>query len=319
MRKRVGDYVVAFFVVLCSAALLAALTVGLSGRKIRDSDRILYIDFPDISGIKLYSQVRYGGALAGEVREIRHLELSERKRNSNPQNTVRIAVVLDRNLPPLPADIDVGLGSDTLLSEKFVALNAGDPVGGALENGAIVSGAPGMDLDRLMQKAEYLLASAAKLTASMDPLLNNTNSLLENLHARLDVTMPKLNEFIDTAKGVTSSANHLIAHVESFVGDNEEAVRENLSELYQVLGSLNHLLAKATEFVGKTDTEVEARMEELEVVLENLKVATTHAKAITETLGERPSRLVWPSKRRKLPSEEKILRSRRPVPIAPLD
>ncbi len=319
MKKHVGDYLVTFFVILCSAALLAALTFGLSGRKIRDGDRILYIDFPDISGIKLYSQVRYGGALAGEVREIRHLGLSERNRNSNPENTVRIAVVLDKDLPRLPENIDVGLGSDTLLSEKFVALKGGDPDGGVLQNGAIVSGVPGMDFDRITQKAEGLLASAGKLVATMDPLLNGADGLLGDLRKRLDATMPKLDEFIDTAKEITASANRLIAHANSFIGDNEETVSENLLELRHVLGSLKHLLAKATGFVGRTDAEVEARMEELEVILENLKVATTHAKAITETLGERPSRLIWPSKRRKLPSERTILRSGRPVPIAPLD
>ncbi len=319
MRKNVGDYLVTIIVVLCSAALLGALTFGLSGRKIRDSDRILYIDFPDIAGIKPYSQVRYGGTLAGEVREIRHLGLSERNSNSDPQNTVRIAVVLDKNLPPLPADIDVGLGSDTLLSEKFVALNGGDPGGGVLQNGAIVSGAPGMDLDRLTQKAEGLLASAAKLVANLDPLMNDANELLGDIRKRLDVTLPKLDEFIDTAKKVGSSADHLIGHADTFIADNEETVRENLSELRNALGNVNRLLGKATGFIGRTDAEVEARMAELEVVLENLKVVTTHAKAITATLGERPSRLIWPSKRRRLPSEEKILRSGRPVPIAPLD
>jgi ABC-type transporter Mla subunit MlaD len=316
MKGTIGDYIVTLFVVLCSAALLAALTVALSGRKIRDNERILYVDFSDISGIKLYSQVRYGGALAGEVRAIRLLGAEERKSSSKPENTVRVSIVLDENLPDMPADIVVGIGSDSLLSEKFIAMNGGDPVGGILQNGAIVSGAPGMNLERLTESAKELLAGASILVGRMELLLNKTDELLGEIRS---VTLPALSEFMDNANGVAVSADALIEHADALIGDNEEVVRANLLELRRAIGNMNTFFGKASGFVGVANAEVVARMEELEVVLENLKVATTHAKAITETLGERPSRLIWPSKRRKLPSEEKILRSNRPVAIAPLD
>jgi ABC-type transporter Mla subunit MlaD len=319
MKRNAGDYIITVVVVLCSAALLTALTIALTGRKFRDDDRILFVDFPDIAGIKLYSQVRYGGALAGEVRAIRLLDPSERENSSTPQNTVRISIVLDKDLPALPADVTVGLGSDTLLSEKFVAVNGGDPSGGVLQNGAILSGRPGMNLDRLMPMAETLLASASDLVDRLEPLMNNTEGLLGDIHERLDVTLPKLDELIDRAKRVASSADDLIGHADSLISDNEENVRENVSELRLAIGSVKNLFGKASGFVGTAGAQVAARMEELEVVLENLKVITTHAKAITETLGERPSRLIWPSKRRKLPSEEVILRNDKPVPVAPLD
>ncbi len=71
--------------------------------------------------------------------------------------------------------------------------------------------------------------------------------------------------------------------------------------------------------VNRTDRELAGRMDELSVVLQNLKVVTTHAKAVTETLGEKPSRLIWGSKRNKLTPEEEILRNSRPVPAAQRD
>ena len=56
-------------------------------------------------------------------------------------------------------------------------------------------------------------------------------------------------------------------------------------------------------------------MQELAVVLQNLKVVTTQAKGITKTLGEKPSRIIWGSKRNDLPSQETILKNKKPVPV----
>jgi ABC-type transporter Mla subunit MlaD len=319
MKKNISDYIVATIVVLCSAALLTALTLALSKRGARNSDRLVFVDFPDVSGIRLYSEVRYGGALAGEVRGIRHLTAEERAESGNVANTVRVSVALDDALPPLPSDVTVGLGSDTLLSEKFVAFSGGDPEGPALEAEAVLQGAAGLNLDRLATTAEALIASAQTLIGNLEPVLENTDLLITGVREKIDVTLPKLDEFIDSANEVTGSADDLLGHAERFLGDNEEAVAENLEKLKGAIGNLNALLGKTSGFVGATDAEVSVRMAELQVVLENLKVVTTHAKAITETLGERPSRLVWPSKRRKLPSEEEILRSDQPVRVQPLD
>jgi len=319
MKRAISDYIVATIVVLCSAALLAALTLALSKRGARGSERTVFIDFPDVSGIHLYSQVRYGGALAGEVRAIRHLTLKERLDSQDPENTVRISVALSDDLPSLPADVAVGLGSDTLLSEKFIAFSGGDPEGEILEDNALLQGTAGLNLNRLGTRAEGLIASVETAMQEAETVLENTDLLITGVREKVDVTIPKLDNFIESANGVAGSATDLLGRADTFLADNEQAVAENLDNLREALGNLNALLGKTSSFVGATDREVSARMEELQVVLENLKVVTTHAKAISETLGERPSRIIWPSKRRKLPSEEEILRSDKPVPVAPLD
>ena len=53
---------------------------------------------------------------------------------------------------------------------------------------------------------------------------------------------------------------------------------------------------------------------ELRVTAQNLKVATTYAKALTATLGNKPSRLIWGFGETKLPTEKEILESTQPVP-----
>jgi hypothetical protein len=48
----------------------------------------------------------------------------------------------------------------------------------------------------------------------------------------------------------------------------------------------------------------------------NLKVVTTHAKAITEALGEKPNRLIFSGKAKTLTPEAEILKSQKPMPAA---
>jgi hypothetical protein len=67
--------------------------------------------------------------------------------------------------------------------------------------------------------------------------------------------------------------------------------------------------------LGRTDKNLDARMQELGVVLQNLKVATTNAKALTKTLAEKPNRILFSGKQEPLPSETEILRSSKPVPV----
>jgi hypothetical protein len=55
-------------------------------------------------------------------------------------------------------------------------------------------------------------------------------------------------------------------------------------------------------------------MKELRVILLNLKVVSTHAKAITEALGEKPNRLIFSGKPKTLTPEAEILKSKEPLP-----
>ena len=60
--------------------------------------------------------------------------------------------------------------------------------------------------------------------------------------------------------------------------------------------------------------ELQEQMKELHIILLNLKVITTHAKAITQALGEKPNRLIFSGKANKLTPEEEIIKSSKPLP-----
>ena len=85
MKRNFSDYLVALSVIACSAVLLTALTIALSGYRLKKPARTLQIDYEDVTGIKIHSEVRYAGAPAGRVIAMRHLSAAQREIASNKE------------------------------------------------------------------------------------------------------------------------------------------------------------------------------------------------------------------------------------------
>ena len=193
MKRNLSDYLVALSVIACSIVLLAALTIALSGYRLKKSERTLQINYEDVTGIKVHSEVRYAGAPAGRVIAMRHLSAAERGKSGNTRDAVRVTISLDEGIPPLPADVTATLSSDTLLAPKFVALSAGTPGGKTLPNNASIEGHPSYGIEQI--------------TAAAGPLFDNANKLLDNLNGTvtsvkgdLGEFLPKLSPLVDTVK-----------------------------------------------------------------------------------------------------------------------
>ncbi len=289
MKRNLSDYIVALAVIACSLVLLGALTIALSGYRLKKPERTLQINYEDVTGIKVHSEVRYAGAPAGRVIAMRHLSAAERGASENKKDAVRVTISLDEGVPPLPSDVIATLSSDTLLAPKFVALSAGTPGGKTLANNAAIEGHPAYGL-------EQITAAAGPLFENANRLLDNLNVTVTDLKGNLGQFMPKISPLVDT-------------------------VKTDLDELQKVVTALggveknaNTVLGTADKFVGTTDKQLQEQMKELHVILLNLKVITTHAKAITEALGEKPNRLIFSGKANKLTPEEEIIKSSKPLP-----
>ena len=74
------------------------------------------------------------------------------------------------------------------------------------------------------------------------------------------------------------------------------------------------VLSTANLFISSTDRQLQEQLKELHVTLLNLKVISTHAKALVEALGEKPNRLIFSGKAAKLTPEADILKSSKPLP-----
>ena len=289
MKRNLSDYIVAISVILTSVVLLAALTIALSGYRLKKPSRTLQINYEDVTGVKVHSEVRYAGAPAGRVIAMRHLSAKERESSATKRDAVRVTVSLDDGIPPLPADVVATLSSDTMLAPKFVALSAGTPGGTTLTNNAVIEGHPAYGLDQI--------------TAAAGPLFDNANRLLDNLNVTVTDLKGNLGEFMPKLGPLADSLKIDV--------DNLQNVVKNLDTVEKAADTV---LGTANTFISTTDKQLQEQMKQLHVVLLNLKVLTTHAKALVETLAEKPNRLIFSGKPAKLTSEAEILKSSKPLP-----
>ncbi len=303
MKRNLSDYVVALSVIICSAILLGALTIALTGFRLKKPSRTLQIDFEDVTGVKLHSEVRYAGALAGRVIGMEHLSAEERKNAANKRSAVRVTVSLSDNIPPLPADVSASLSSDTMLSPMFVALSAGTPGGEILANNALIDGHPA--------------AGLAQIAAAAGPLLDNVNKLVDNANKLIDSLTGTAGNLDTTITNVRNDLGQILPKISPVL----DVAKIDLEELQRIIKGLddveknaNTLFDNAGKFLGTTDKQVQEQLKELRVILLNLKVVSTHAKALTEELAEKPNRIIFSGKTPKLTPESEILKSKEPVP-----
>ncbi len=282
--------------IACSVVLLAALTMALSGFRLKKPTRTLQIDFEDVTGVKLHSEVRYAGAPAGRVIAMRHLSRDQRESATNKRNAVRVTVSLADDIPPLPADVIATLSSDTLLAPMFVALSAGTPGGETLANNAVVEGHPAYGIQQIAAAAGPLVDNANKLIDTLSGTVTNLDGTITSVRTGLGEFMPKIPPLIDTAKADLDELQRIIKGLD------------------EVEKNANTLLESAGKFVGNTDKQIQDQMKELRVILLNLKVVSTHAKALTQSLAEKPSRILFSGKGNTLTPEAEILKSKEPLP-----
>lgn len=296
MKRNLSDYIVALSVIVCSAILLTALTVALSGYRLKKSARTLQIDYEDVTGIKVHSEVRYAGAPAGRVIAMRHLNAGQRESAPNKRNAVRVTVSLDENIPPLPADVTATLSADTMLAPKFVALSAGTPGGETLANNASIEGHPSYGIEQITAAAGPLFENANKLIDNLNGTVTNLDGAVTSVKNELGQFLPKFSPLLDTVKTDMEELHHVILGLDT--------VEKNANSVFETAG----------KFIGTTDKQLQDQMKELRVILLNLKVISTHAKALTESLGEKPNRLIFSGKANKLTPEAEILKSQKPLP-----
>ena len=288
-RSNFADFLVALFVIVCSVVLLAALTLALSGYHLKKPTRTLQINYEDVTGVKVNSEVRYAGAPAGRVIAMRHLTAQEREANANKKDAVRITVSLNEGIPPLPTDVTATLSSDTMLSPKFVALSAGTPGGETLANNAAIEGHPAYGLEQIM--------------AAAGPLFDNANKVLDNLDVTVTGLKKDLNDFTPKLGPLADSLKLDLDNLQNAI-TNLEGVEKGA----------NTLFGSADTFIKSTDKQLQEQLKQLHVTLLNLKVVTTYAKELVETLAQKPNRIIFSGKPATLTPESEILKSSKPLP-----
>lgn len=320
MKSNRSDYIIAAGVIGCSAVILVALTIALAGWKPGSKSRVIYVDFPDVTGIHVHSPVRYAGAPAGTVSEMRLLSDSER--SATNWSAVRVTLSLTKDVPTLPDDVRASLASDSLLSDKFIALSAGSPDHPKLPDGAVLLGASAAGFDTLIdsvgplvQSVDGLVQQLQKTLSNFDGVVGKTGTAVETLQTGLADALPRISKLADGLKTTADAATGALSRIDKVVADADPMIKDDLKKFGSAVEDLQKSLASVNDLVKGTDKQISGRMGELSVVLQNLKVVSTHAKTLSKTLAEKPNRLIFGGgKPPMLPSEQEIIRSTKPVP-----
>ena len=317
MKKHFTDFLISVLVIVCSLVLVGALAYALSGWGSSKTGRTVEIDFADVTGVHLHSEVRYAGAPAGSISAVRLLTFKERnaaETDGQKRNAVRVTATLRPDVPALPADIRVSIASDTLLSDKFLALSAGSPDGDKLAAGTVLQGEGSAGLDSLLASIGPILRTADEALLEIGPLLKKTSVAIDTFKDGIGDALPKVSKLIDGLKVTSDSADGAIKRLDKLIADADGPIKADLLEVKKLLVQIEQTMGSADQLITRTDRNLGGRMQELTVVLENFKVISTHAKALTQALAERPSRLIFSGKAKTLTSEAEILRSTKPLP-----
>ena len=271
--------ITAIIFVIAAIVMLGALSFAIGKWSWGNTGYELVIKFPNATGITPNSEVKYAGAHAGRVKEVRLISRADQTQDPGTTlfNCVEVVVEVDPNIE-VGQDVAATIKQDGFgISAKYVLLTPGpDHDSKALTDGAVVQGEMPFDLSDLIQPAGDALEQAKSLVTQLQPVMKR----LDGLSQKLDTSLPPL-----------------INHADKFLTDGDS-----------VIGNFN---------TPEGRQRLNDMLDSLRVSTENLKVVSTNAKALTATLAEKPWRVFWGGSTVQPPSEDEILKSNKVIRLKP--
>lgn len=321
-NRNFNDWAVALIVVACSIVLFLALAFALSGKMLGSPSRSLRVNFHDVTGIGLGSQVRFAGANAGRISSIRMLSPEERTSSGDPLNAIQLLLALNPGVPPLPSDVTVSIAADTLLSDKFVLLSGGSSKAPLLADDAILQGIPPVTFDRLTREIDGALEGLRGMLSGTKgesgDIFERIRLLIAETQGLLAAAKPVVQDaqsLLTDAKPVLQDAKLLAADARQLVADNKAPISQAILQLDRSAGAIERLATKGSDLVASNEKRLNALISDLKVTSQNLKVTSTYTKIFFYSVLQRPTKLIWGTRRPPVvPSEQEILESSTPLP-----
>ena len=279
MQENRINATIAITALIAAVLMAAALSFAIGKWSWGQTGYQLIIKFPNATGISANSEVKYAGAHAGRVREVRLIPREDQTKDPGTSlfNCVEVVVEVDNNLV-IGNDVAATIKQDGFgISAKYVLLTPGpDHDSKALVDGDTVQGEMPFDLSDLIQPAGDALEQAKTLVTKLQPVMDR----LDRLSQKLDTSLPPL-----------------IGHADKFLQDGDS-----------VLANFN---------TPEGRKRLNDMLDSLRVSTENLKVVSTNAKALTATLAAKPWRVFWGGSTVLPPSEDEILKSNEVLRLKP--
>jgi ABC-type transporter Mla subunit MlaD len=260
---------------IAAIVMLGALSFAIGKWSWGNNGYELIIKYPNATGITPNSEVKYAGAHAGRVKQVRLIPRENQTKDPGTSlfNCVEVVVEVDNTLE-IGKDVAATIKQDGFgISAKYVLLTPGpDLHSPALVNGDIVQGEMPFDLSDLIQPAGDAMEQAKAMLTKLQPVMDR----LDLLSQKMETDLPPL-----------------MNHADKFLQDGDS-----------VIGNFN---------TPEGRERLNAMLDSLRVSTENLKVVSTNAKALTATLAEKPWRVFWGGPTVKPPSEDAILKSNKVI------
>jgi len=319
-----SEWLITLIVIVCSAILLTALAFAIGGNPFRPNTRIVRALFPDVTGIRVNSPVKYAGAHAGTVTGIRMLAPTERATASDPSNTIEVTLALNARVPEFTEGTYVSLSADTILADKFVLIHPGAATAGLLAADTALSGIAPTTFDALSaevaQSLQSLRSAVSELrTAGAGDFFGELPKLLDQVSRTLTDTQAlvgKAGTLVEDGTRVIGRGDTLISETSGVVGRLGGLVDESkpefaklLTELQSAATQLDSFAARAEKLIRENEKPITRTTTQLERAVLDLRITSAHAKTFAESLARRPQQLIWGPRREPntIRSDEEIL------------
>lgn len=300
MQTRVGYAVVGLFVIILSAAVLAAglwLSADLSGR---EYDRYTVFATESVTGLSPNATVRYRGVNVGQVRTI---GLDEER-----PDRVRVTVDIATDTP-LRADTKARLNTQGLTGVAHLELTGGSPEAPPPETPEgepypVLGTTPSL-MAQLESALQEGLGSLDRISVQIEKLLEDDN--LEQLTATLNHVERMSRQMADSSQQI----DRMMERASAMMADGSRLSREISTELPKAMQQFNRTLAgveetaqviaRAGEDIGVATREgsdslqdvTATTLPQLAALLRELESLADGMGSLTDELSENPSILLY--------------------------
>ena len=259
--------------VLVAAAAVALVTLGVSGTS--GNYRVDAI-FDNADYLISGQDVKIAGARVGQVAAVKLTR--DRK--------ARVEMLIDPGFAPFRANAECSIRPQSLIGEKFVECEPGDPSRGPLaRNGG---GAPTVPVTQTHSPVDLDLV----FTALRLPLRQRLSIVVNELGTGLAGRPEELNAAIRRANPALQQANRTLAILDSerhTLGRLIDASDRVLAELGRRSGQVADFISRANAVSGDLDLAVHRLpplLSELQPSMEDLTALATDARPVVVALGE---------------------------------
>ncbi len=169
--KKFSDLLLTLTIVLCSAVLLGGLLFAILGNPLHRPELEFSVDFRDVTGIRVNSDVVYAGAPVGTVTQIDYLPAAERIEDDA---LVRLTLAIHEPVE-IPKNVQVRLATPSMLGEPHVAIVRSGSETTAMENGDRLVASPSANM------LESMVPGAADILANLDDTVKNLKTVTGRL------------------------------------------------------------------------------------------------------------------------------------------